>query len=318
LARKGLLPRRRDDETGQMMILAAVLLVIGLIALAGMVARVNQLGTQTGVEADKAILDEVTPIQDALDAGIGDLRGGRSFTACWGLTTATTQVTTTTAQFSQQDEGRHVTGTNIPAQTYILDYRSPTLVILSAATTSPGAQGSCSSGYGEGTLAVDQFTGIATASAIGCTVCTSTVTASSGFFLTSPSLLESPDIGKRVTGAGLPEGATVSAVTSSTVATLNCPTACTAVASSTMSIGRFALTPTTAPTLERAVVGMLEQLQRIETSHGIWMDYQLTCVAADPARGQVIVHLSDGTVWVEVRSSVTFTRDGGTCATVTG
>ena len=53
-----------------MMILAAVLLVIGLIALAGMVARVNQLGSQTSVEADKAILDEVPPVKDAIDASI--------------------------------------------------------------------------------------------------------------------------------------------------------------------------------------------------------------------------------------------------------
>lgn len=277
-----------------MMILAAVLLVIGLIALAGMVARVNQLGTQTGVEADKAILDEVTPIQDALDAGIADLRGGRTITT--GKTTSgSTVVESTVAAFVPQDVGRHITGTGIPTMATITGYTSATSITISAAATSTAASGAT---LNIGLLTTGKTT---TASAV--------VESTVAFFVAA-------DVGKSISGNGIPPDATIVTFTDSTHVVINAPATVTAASGAQLSIGRFALTSTTAPTLERAVVAMLEQLQRIETAHGIWMDWQLTCVAADPARGQVVVHLSDGTVWVEVRSSVPFTRSG--CSSITG
>ncbi|MFA5944909.1 MAG: hypothetical protein WC876_10640 [Candidatus Thermoplasmatota archaeon] len=158
-----------------MMILAAVLLVIGLIALAGMVARVNQLGSQTSVEADKAILNEVTPLQDSIDE----------------------------------------------------------------------------------------------------VLCRITVNSTCG----------------------------------------------------AASLRHFNLTATSYIKAEDAVRNALEQLQRMEAGHGFWMDYQITCVdgsgllTADDsfsARGVAVVHLSDGTVWLELRSAVFFPRSAGDCAPVLG
>ncbi|MHB1261556.1 MAG: hypothetical protein ACYC2H_07550 [Thermoplasmatota archaeon] len=153
-----------------MMILAAVLLVIGLIALAGMVARVNQLGSQTTVEADKVLLRDVSPVNEVIDSSI-------------------------------------------------------------------------------------------------CRI------------IIRPTL-PTPDCGP---------------------ATLR----------------HFNLTETSYIRAEDAVKAMLEQVQRVEASHGIWMDYVITCDGADAAKGLVIAHLSDGTIWVEVRSSVYFPR--ASCASdVTG
>lgn len=143
-----------------MMVLAAVLLVIGLIALAGMVARVNQLGSQTTVEADKVLLRDVSPVNEVIDSSI-------------------------------------------------------------------------------------------------CRI------------IVRPT----PDCGPA-------------------------------------SLRHFGLTEeaTSYILAEDAVKAMLEQVQRIEASHGIWMDYTITCVGSDEDKGLVVAHLSDGTVWVEVRSSVYFPR----------
>ena len=211
----------RQDDHGQMMILAAVLLVIGLIALAGMVARVNQLGSQTAVESDKAILDEVTPLQNTLDTSVSRLVK-RTFSA----TTAVTGnlITATSATFSQSDIGLNVTGPGLPTNTHILSVTSSTVAVLNR-TPAPAQ---------------------------------------------------------------------------STAATF------------TLYKWGFSLTATTYVKAQDAIVGMLEQLQRVQASHGFWMDYELSCGttsgSSDPAKGQVIARLSDGTVWVEVRSALYFPR----------
>ena len=217
-----------------MMVLAAVLLVIGLIALAGMVSRVNQLGSQTGVESDKAILDEVVPLQDAIDKAISTLQR-RTFTGTIAATTPTT-VTSTTSIFADSDVGLNVT-------------------ITTAGSTT-----------------------------------------------------------------ALPAGTKIASVTSPTVATL------TAAASPLPQTGKafaifkpgFGLTATTYVRVEDAIVNSMEHLQRIQASHGFWMDYEIRCsTAGNLATGQVVAHLSDGTVWVEVRSEVAFPRSTS-CASVTG
>jgi hypothetical protein len=150
-----------------MMILAAVLLVIGLIALAGMVARVNQLGSQTAVEADKAILGEVGPLQDSLDASV-------------------------------------------------------------------------------------------------CRIV----------------VRPSPDCGAST-------------------------------------LRHFNLTATSYIRAENAVRAVLEQMQHLEASHGLLLDYEITCngvtnkangAGGSTAQGVVIAHLADATVWVEVRTTVYFPR----------
>lgn len=56
-----------------MMMLAAVVLVVGFIALAGMIARVGELGTQTGREQQRALLLEVGPMKEGLDDAMARL-----------------------------------------------------------------------------------------------------------------------------------------------------------------------------------------------------------------------------------------------------
>lgn len=218
-----------------MMILAAVLLVIGLIALAGMVARVNQLGSQTAVEADKPILGEVGPLSDALETGLFVLADARPVT---GITTA---VASTSLTFDSGD----------------------------------------------------------------------------------PILAD--EVGSAIQGTGIQPGTTIVAV-SGTTATLSAP-ATVAVSGPTaeVQVGFFALSASTTPTLEQAVAAYLEQVQRIETARGYVMDYELTCVGVtdkttgaggNAAQGYVVAHLSDGTVWLEIRTFTTFVRS--TCASAYG
>jgi len=61
------------DESGQMMMLGAVILVVGFIALSGMVARVGQLGVQTGKEQQRPLLLEVHPMKAGVDYAIAHL-----------------------------------------------------------------------------------------------------------------------------------------------------------------------------------------------------------------------------------------------------
>jgi Tfp pilus assembly protein PilV len=53
-----------------MMLLAAVILVIGFVALAGMVSRVSQLASQASREQDHLLLREVEPMLGAVNAAI--------------------------------------------------------------------------------------------------------------------------------------------------------------------------------------------------------------------------------------------------------
>lgn len=126
-----------------MMILAAVLLVIGLIALAGMVARVNQLGSQTAVESNQPILGELPPLADAIEDGVAELLDGRtvaSVTGTAGNPTLTGPSVAGGAGFRSTDVGQAVTGPGIPLAARVLTYAELggfTTVTLSAAP--PGA-----------------------------------------------------------------------------------------------------------------------------------------------------------------------------------
>src|SRR5688572_20904166 len=120
-----------------MMVLAAVLLVIGLIALAGMVSRVNQLGSQTGVESDKAILEEVVPLQDAIDTTLSTLQR-RTFTGTITAATSTTpaKVTSTSgAIFADSDVGLNITGTGVSSGTQLGSVTSSTVATLTRTAT---------------------------------------------------------------------------------------------------------------------------------------------------------------------------------------
>lgn len=56
-----------------MMLLSAVLLILGLLALAGMVSRVSQLSSQAGREQDRPLLREIEPMMTGLDGAISRL-----------------------------------------------------------------------------------------------------------------------------------------------------------------------------------------------------------------------------------------------------
>ena len=209
-----------------MMILAAVLLVIGLIALAGMVARVNQLGSQTAIESNQAILGELAPLSDAIDAGVAGLKTFSPVTATWSPGT-----TIEDSEFTAADVGKAITGPGIPAGTRII-----------------------------------------------------------GFTAASPPTNPDPSV-------------TLSAATTA------------AGTNQEVRVGAFALWASSNPTIQEGIVAMLEHMQRIEASHGFVMDYEISCETTagvpDPAKGLAIVHLSDGTVWAEIRTSSTnvFQRD---------
>lgn len=134
-----------------MMILSAVILLVSFIALAAMVARVNQLGTQTASDSEKAILDEVGPLSDIIDAGLLRLQGGGTRSVTATVTSGAKTLTTATSQFTANDVGATVSGgTGIPANTVIASYTSPTSVLLNnaATATSTASRTVAASGFG--------------------------------------------------------------------------------------------------------------------------------------------------------------------------
>jgi hypothetical protein len=80
----------------------------------------------------------------------------------------------------------------------------------------------------------------------------------------------------------------------------------------TSAAGGFNLTATSTPKVEDAVIAYLEHQQMMLVRQGLFMDYQVVCKTADPLTGQAVVRLTDGLVWVEVRSSQVFPRAGCT------
>lgn len=56
-----------------MMMLGAIVLVLGFLALAGMIARVQMVGSQTGREQQRPVLLEVAPMKEGLQDAISGL-----------------------------------------------------------------------------------------------------------------------------------------------------------------------------------------------------------------------------------------------------
>jgi hypothetical protein len=226
----------RGDKRGQMMILSAVILLIGFIALSGMVSRVSQLGSQTAIENEQTILDELGPLADTLDNAICRLK---SSTISRAPVTATIPVNTATLSasgspaFVSADIGMTVSGTGLPAGTRIIAVPTASTLTLSNVAT----------------------------------------TAGSGSYSFTACLLPG---------------------TAST----------------------FGRSDTSSPTMDIALAGVLEEVQALEATHGLFMDWSIGCVGADVTKGQVTAHLWDGTVWLEVKSSVMFGR--AACTTVAG
>lgn len=221
-----------------MMILAAVILLIGFIALAGMVSRVSQLGSQTTIENDQAILEEIGPLNDSMNSAICRLKESTISKAqvTDGVTTADSAVVTSaTAAFVQADVGMVVSGAGLLPGSRIQSVESGSSITLTNAATTAG------------------------------------------------------------TGVTL---RFVSCLAPGTTTTFNRGT-------------------TTSPTMEASVISVLEQLQSLEASRGLLMDWSLGCRdGVTTGQGQATVHLWDGTVWIEVKSSVMFAR--AACTTVTG
>jgi hypothetical protein len=66
----------RRDESAQMMLLAAVVLIIGFIALAGMVGRVGQLAGQSTKEQQRPLVREIEPMLGAVNLAIATPSSG--------------------------------------------------------------------------------------------------------------------------------------------------------------------------------------------------------------------------------------------------
>jgi hypothetical protein len=128
--------------------------------------------------------------------------------------------------------------------------------------------------------------------------------------VTSPTqFFSNADVGLEVSGGTIPAGAKIATVISPTSATFS--PAATAAGSVTITLKRtgFALDTTTTPTMEAAAINALQHLKRLEAGRGLFMDWRIDCGAGGAVtNSQVVAHLSDGNVWVEVRSSVLFTR----------
>lgn len=238
-----------------MMILSAVILLIGFIALAGMVSRVSQLGSQTTIESEQAILGEVGPLADSMNMAICRLKESTDSRTLIGNAVTddgspvVTFLTNPNPAFSAADIGMVVSGTGILPSSRIVAVTATSITLTEAATA------------------------------------------------------DSPPAGTQIRFIScLPPGATTT----------------------------FDLGLATSPTLDEAVTNVLEHLQALEASHGLFMDWTIGCFDLDGdnndpvtnpdpddiAAGQVTAHLWDGTVWLEVKSSVMFQRS--TCTSITG
>lgn len=126
-----------------MMVLAAVILLLAFVALAGMVARVAQLASQTTAEKDKALLDEIGPLSQSLDASICQLKASTittktGITATW--TSGSMALSNLNPDLTASDIGMTIKGAGIPTGTRIVAIPSPgDTATMSQAATQPGS-----------------------------------------------------------------------------------------------------------------------------------------------------------------------------------
>lgn len=276
-----------------MMILSAVLLVIGFIALTGMVARVNQLGTETTTESERAILSEVGPLVDAIDGGIADLRGARDVSITAKDTTVMKITVSSATPLVQQDVGRHIasaTANCVPTGSTITAVLSDTTATVSGTLASSPA---CTATVGA--------------------VLTGRTTINSKTIQSTVGVFSIDDVGSAISGNGIPALSYVVQYNSTTAVMINQRATVTAASGVTLTMGPFALGSGTTPNLETAITTLMERLADGEARRGFFLDYSIcrdvagACVAcASGQTGRVWADLWDGTVWVQVRSSVTF------------
>lgn len=140
------------------------------------------------------------PYKAVVDYGT---RGTRSVAD--GVTTnGSPTLTSATAAFTSADVNNPITGTSIPSGTIISAVNSATAVTMSKNATANGSNLWISI-YGDGFRTVmDAFT----------TSGSTTITSSTAYF-------QAADVGRQIVGAGIPAGATISAVTNTTTATLS-------------------------------------------------------------------------------------------------
>jgi hypothetical protein len=123
-------------------------------------------------------------------------------------TSASTTVTSATANFQPGDAGRILSGTNIPNYDAIATVNSTTNVTLTTAATATGTAQTLTVGAGEFTSSTRQLSDAQISSG------STTLTSASANFQAS-------DVQLPVTGCGIPAGDYVTAVTNPTTATLN-------------------------------------------------------------------------------------------------
>ncbi len=134
-----------------------------------------------------------------------------------GVLATNTALTSATAAFTQADVGRSVHGTGITEGTRIASVTNATTVVLSSASTATASGVTVTIG---GSRAPDDVVTTSASTAI--------TSAANADFTAS-------DVGKPITGAGIPAGAYIAAVASATAATLS--VAATASATITATIG---------------------------------------------------------------------------------
>lgn len=131
-------------------------------------------------------------------------------TAADAVTNSTTALTSASgAAFVAGDIGEAISGPGIPAGTYIAARGSGTAITLSQAATASASS-------------VPITIGGPRSATIGTTNNSTAVTGAAGTFVTTE------DVGRYVTGPGIPPGTTLSAVASDTAATLSAPATATA------------------------------------------------------------------------------------------
>jgi hypothetical protein len=143
-------------------------------------------------------------LSKSLNAAGGTAIAPANRTVTDAVTATSTALTSATADFTAADVGAVVAGAGITAGTYIASVTNATTVVLSAATTATAT-------------GVTVAIGAARANATGATTSASaTVTGTGTAFFAS-------DVGRAISGAGIPLGATITAYGSATSVTISAP-----------------------------------------------------------------------------------------------
>ncbi|MCW2506383.1 MAG: Hepatocyte growth factor receptor [Actinomycetia bacterium] len=192
-----------DDANGH------VYLVNGTYSPTGNTTKTNGEVTECNnvlVVSDVELICTLTLTRTLTSAGAIATVASRTVTD--GVTTnASTTVTSAAANFTSLDVGMPITATGIPVGAVIASVTSPTTAVLSAAATA---------------------TGSSLSTVIGGPRSVATGATTSGSAALVGTKFDASDVGRQVTGTGIPAGTTITAYTSATAVTMSNPATATA------------------------------------------------------------------------------------------